>query len=162
MNNKKAFDYSSFEHEAIKQFQAWTPLSGNNGVHAPLLKRLLETGLHGELSGHLKEYKAVYPAVSNRRNGLMRKHVKTDYGSMDVCTPRDRERSFEPKILPKRQTVLGEEMYQLQLSPSSITAITDSIMPEIAQWQTRPQSRLFTIFCYTKYFRIFDAVTRAC
>jgi transposase-like protein len=93
----------------------------------------------------------------NRRNGLSKKQVKTDYGSIEVVTPHDRNSTFEPVLLHKRQTSLGdglehkiinlyalgmsysdicdhlEEMYQLRLSPAMITKITDKVIPEIEQ-----------------------------
>jgi transposase-like protein len=97
------------------------------------------------------------------------KKVKTLYGPIDITTPRDRNGSFEPEILPKRQTTLGDgldhkiiglyalgmsytdicdhlsQMYQLTLSPATITSITDKILPEIEQWQTRPLESVYPI-----------------
>jgi transposase-like protein len=157
MNKTKGFDYKEFEKEALSKLKQGVSLEGENGILAPLLKRLLEAGLQGELEGHLSQA----GETKNRRNGISSKKVKTHYGSIDVSTPRDRNGSFEPELLPKRQTTLGEgldhkiislyalgmsytdicdhlsEMYQLNISPSSITAITDKIVPEIEEWQTR-------------------------
>jgi transposase-like protein len=97
---------------------------------------------------------------------LSKKQVKTDYCSIEVLTPRDRDSSFEPVLLPKRQTSLGdglehkiinlyvpqmsyfdicnhlEEMYQLRLSPATITKITDRVIPEIEQWQAMSLERV--------------------
>ena len=157
MNKTEGFDYKEFEKEALLKLKQGVSLEGENGILAPLLKRLLEAGLQGELDDHLSSA----DQCKNRRNGLSSKKVKTHYGSIEVTTPRDRNGSFEPELLPKRQTTLGEgldhkiislyalgmsytdicdylsEMYQLTVSPSSITAITDKIIPEIEQWQTR-------------------------
>lgn len=165
MKDKKEFNYQEFEQEALLKLGQGVSLDGKNGILAPLLKRLLEAGLQGEIENHLSESEE----VKNRRNGLSSKTVKTDYGSIDVSTPRDRNGSFEPKLLAKRQTTLGEgldhkiislyalgmsytdicdhlsEMYQLHLSPSSITAITDKILPEVEQWQTRPLESVYPI-----------------
>lgn len=169
MDREDKFDYDNFEKEALKQLQSGVPLSGKDGVLAPLLQRLLEAGMQGELCDHLREGNVSSSGTRNRRNGSMGKRVKTDYGHIHVRTPRDREGTFDPKILPKRQTVLGEglehkiiglyalgmsyhdicdhleEMYQLSMSPSSITAITDKILPEIEQWQTRPLEEVYPI-----------------
>lgn len=165
MNKTEEFDYKQFEKEALSKLKQGVSLQGENGVLAPLLKRLLEAGLQGELEGHLSN-----PGQrQNRRNGLSSKKVKTHYGTIEVTTPRDRNGSFEPELLPKRQTTLGEgldhkiislyalgmsytdicdhlsEMYQLSVSPASITAITDKILPEIEQWQTRPLESVYPI-----------------
>ena len=165
MNKTKEFDYSSFEQDALLKLKQGVSLEGEKGILAPLLKRLLEAGLQGELTNHLSQ-----PGENrNRRNGLSTKQVKTHYGNIEVSTPRDRACSFEPELLPKRQTTLGEgldhkiislyalgmsytdicdhlsEMYQLTVSPASITAITDKILPEIEAWQTRPLESLYPI-----------------
>lgn len=165
MNKTEGFDYKEFEKDALLKLKQGISLEGENGVLAPLLKRLLEAGLQGELDGHLSQC----GGTRNRRNGLSTKKVKTHYGTIDVSTPRDRNGSFEPELLAKRQTTLGEgldhkiislyalgmsytdicdhlsEMYQLNISPSSITAITDKIIPEIEEWQTRSLESVYPI-----------------
>jgi len=164
MDNQERFDYKSFEAEAIERLKQGESLSGENGVLAPLLKRLLEAGLQGEIASHLSEAKG-----TNRRNGAGHKQVKTDYGTIQVSTPRDRNGSFDPTLLAKRQTTLGDgidhkiislyalgmsytdicdhlsEMYQMNISPATITSITDKIVPEIEQWQTRSLESVYPI-----------------
>ena len=163
------FNYDDFEKDALDKLKRGVSLEGKDGVLAPLLKRLLDASLQGELEGHLLEGKAQETGRNNRRNGLSTKKVKTLYGPIDVTTPRDRNGSFEPEILPKRQTTLGDgldhkiiglyalgmsytdicdhlsQMYQLTLSPATITSITDKILPEIEQWQTRPLESVYAI-----------------
>jgi transposase-like protein len=163
------FNYDDFEKEALSKLRRGVSLEGKDGVLAPLLKRLLDASLQGELEGHLLEEKAKGTGSNNRRNGLVTKKVKTLYGPINVTTPRDRNGSFEPEILPKRQTTLGDgldhkiiglyalgmsytdicdhlsQMYQLALSPASITSITDKILPEIEQWQARPLESVYPI-----------------
>ncbi len=165
MNKTKEFDYKEFEQDALSKLKQGVRLEGENGILAPLLKRLLEAGLQGELEGHLSQT----DESKNRRNGVGSKKVKTHYGSIEVSTPRDRNGSFEPELLPKRQTTLGEgldhkiislyalgmsytdicdhlsEMYQLNISPSTITSITDKIVPEIEEWQTRSLESVYPI-----------------
>lgn len=165
MKKTEEFDYKEFEKDALSKLKQGVSLEGENGILAPLLKRLLEAGLQGELEGHLSQP----DELRNRRNGLSSKKVKTHYGSIEVSTPRDRNGSFEPELLAKRQTTLGEgldhkiislyalgmsytdicdhlsEMYQLNIAPSSITAITDKIIPEIEQWQTRSLESVYPI-----------------
>ena len=165
MNKRKEFDYKEFEKDALLKLKQGVSLEGENGILAPLLKRLLEAGLQGELAGHLSQR----DEIKNRRNGVSSKKVKTHYGSIEVSTPRDRNGSFEPELLPKRHTTLGEgldhkiislyalgmsytdicdhlsEMYQLNISPSTITSITDKIVPEIEEWQTRSLESVYPI-----------------
>ena len=102
--NKKPFDFKRFEQEAIEKLQQGKPLEGKDGVLAPLIKRLVEAGLNTEIDAHLHGSKR-----SNRRNGKMGKQVKTAFGNVEIHTPRDRNSSFEPQLLPKRQTTLGQE-----------------------------------------------------
>jgi len=104
MNKTKEFDYKEFEQDALSKLKRGVSLEGENDILAPLLERLLEAGLQGELEGHLSQ-----PAeLRNRRNELSSKKVKTHYGNIEVSTPRDRNGSFEPELLAKRQTTLGE------------------------------------------------------
>jgi transposase-like protein len=163
------FNYDDFEKDALEKLRRGVSLEGKDGVLAPLLKRLIDASLQGELEGHLLEEKARDTGRKNRRNGVNTKKVKTLYGPIDITTPRDRNGSFEPEILPKRQTTLGDgldhkiiglyalgmsytdicdhlsQMYQLTLSPGTITSITDKILPEIEQWQTRPLESVYPI-----------------
>lgn len=169
MNFDDAFNYQIFEQEALAKLKSGISLDGKNGVLAPLIKRLLEASLQGEMDAHLLEEKAQVPHKKNRRNGTTGKQVKTPHGVVQVATPRDREGTFEPEILPKRQTTLGDgldqkiislyasgmsytdicehlsDIYQLSLSPATITAITDKILPEIEQWQSRPLESVYPI-----------------
>ena len=169
MSINDQFSYDQSEKEALDKLKKGVSLEGKDGVLAPLLKRLIEASLQGEMEGHLLEEKAKDPQKKNRRNGQTTKKVKTHYGSIDIATPRDREGTFEPEILPKRQTTLGDgldhkiislyalgmsysnicdhlsQMYQLTLSPATITSITDKILPEVEQWQTRSLESVYPI-----------------
>lgn len=159
---KDKFDYKAFEADAIKQLQEGKKLEGKDGVLAPLIKRLVEAGLNGEMDGHLTESKR-----PNRHNGKTSKRVKTAFGAVDIITPRDRNSSFEPQLLPKRQTTLGEaldhkvislygkgmsyndicahleELYGLTVSPATLSAITDRVIEEVKQWQSRPLESVY-------------------
>lgn len=70
MSNQEKFDYESFEAEALAHLRSGGQLEGKDGALAPLLKRLLEASLSGELDAHLAEEKALGKA--NRRNGKSR------------------------------------------------------------------------------------------
>lgn len=162
MKKEDKFDYKSFEQEAIEKLKSGKPLEGKDGVLAPMIKRLLESSLNGELDIHLQQ-----DTSSNRRNGKMSKQLKTAFGQVKVNTPRDRSSTFEPQILPKRQTTLGaaldnkiislyargmsykdicqhlEELYGLTVSPATLSGITDKIIEEVLQWQNRPLESVY-------------------
>ena len=161
------FKYDDFEKDAIEQLKAGKSLEGKNGILAPLLQRLLNASLDGELDAHLKDNKE-----SNRRNGRGNKKLKTSFGEIKINTPRDRNSSFTPELVKKRQLTLGdgidhkiislyakgisyegicehlEELYGITLSPASLSTITDRIMPEVYQWQNRPLEALYPIIWF--------------
>lgn len=161
-SNKEPFDFKKFEEEALEQLRSGKKLEGKDGILAPLIKRLVEAGLNGEMNAHLSEAKR-----TNRRNGKSSKQVKTAFGSVEINTPRDRLGSFEPQTLPKRQTTLGaaldhkvislygrgmsysdickhlEELYGLDVSPATLSAITDSVIEEVNAWRSRPLESVY-------------------
>lgn len=147
--------------EALESLQSGKPLEGKEGAVTPLIKRLIEASLEGEINSHLSESRP------NRRNGKGKKVVKTSFGNVEVETPRDRESTYDPQLLPKRQRTLGpslenkilslyslgmsyrdiaghiDEMYGMALSPAQLTAITDKVWPEIEEWRTRPLDEVY-------------------
>jgi len=161
MEEKLPFNYKEFEEDAIKRLQNGESLEGKDGILAPLLKRLIEAGLNGEMDAHLMN------GERNRRNGKMGKQVKTAFGKVDINTPRDRNSTFEPQLLPKRQTTLGEaldykvislygkgmsyndickhleDLYGLTVSPSTLSVITDRVIEEVKAWQNRPLESVY-------------------
>lgn len=146
---------SLFEAGMLKLKEGKT-LEGSDGAMTPLIKKMLEASMDGEMDHHLSEKRP------NRRNGKGKKTVKTSFGDVHIDTPRDRDGTYTPAILPKRQRQLGdglerkiidlyalgmsykditshiEEMYGMELSTSQLTHITDKIWPEIEAWKTRP------------------------
>lgn len=161
-NNKSLFDFKKFEEDALEQLRSGKPLEGKDGVLAPLIKRLVEASLEGEMNAHLNDSRRV-----NRRNGKGSKQVKTAFGSVEISTPRDRQGSFAPQLLPKRQTTLGEaldhkvislygrgmsysdickhleELYGLSVSPATLSTITDSVIEEVQAWRSRPLESVY-------------------
>lgn len=105
----------------------------------------------------------------NRRNGKTKKMVSGESGTFELETPRDRNGSFEPQIVKKRQTVITEEldskilalyalgvsyediskqmadMYDHEVSPGTITSITDKLLPTITEWRNRPLNSIYTL-----------------
>ena len=110
-----SFDYSTFEAEAIEALKSGKPLTGKDGIVTPLIKRILEAALEGEIEAHLAQ-----SDVPNRRNGKTTKTVQSSHGSVELATPRDREGSFDPQIVKKRQTVLNESVDQKILALFSL------------------------------------------
>lgn len=102
MNSRKKgskhseFDWTDFEKDAVDRLQKGDKFGGKDGILAPMIKRLLEASLEGELDHHLSEEKA--SGKSNRRNGKQSKGLKTAYGKIDLETNRDRSGTFEPQL----------------------------------------------------------------
>lgn len=131
---------------------------------APMVKRVMEVALEGELDAHLTESPS-----KNRRNGKSTKRIKSSHGEFELSTPRDRDGSFEPQLIKKRQTVLTddldqkilnlyangmsysdiasnlEEIYQVKISPSAMSQITDRLLPELEEWRHRPLDPVYPI-----------------
>lgn len=84
-------------------------LSPNDGVLAPLMKRLLESLMVGELENHLNDEKA--SGNSNGRNDKIKKTVRSlNTETFELETGRDRSGTFEPKVVPKRQLIITEQI----------------------------------------------------
>ncbi len=98
----EGFDFDAFEREAISQLGKGKPLTGKDGVLTPLIKRIVESALEGEVEAHLDTEE-----TNNRRNGRSTKTVKSSHGPFELDTPRDRNSTFEPQLVKKRQTTLG-------------------------------------------------------
>lgn len=154
---KQRFDFEAFKKTAAARLKKGDSLLGKEGVFTPLLKEFLEEALSGELDVHIEDSEE-----PNRKNGKGRKQLKTSLGSVEIETPRDRAGTFEPEIVPKRQRTLGvdldrqilalyargssfgdisghlEQMYGLEVSPATISRVTDKIMPLITEWRSRP------------------------
>lgn len=138
-------------------------LVGPDGLLGGLTKWVLEAGLEAEITDHLG-YDKHDPAGrdgGNSRNGTRTKTVITDVGPVELDVPRDRDGSFDPKLVRKRQRRLGgvdemvisltakdlttgevqahlAEVYGTEVSRETISKITDAILGEMADWMTRP------------------------
>src|ERR1700712_222368 len=135
-----------------------------------ITKAVLERALRGELTEHLG-YEKHDPEGNNpgdSRNGVPRKTLKGDFGEVELETPRDRNGDFEPQIIKKNQTrwtgfddkilsmysrgmstreIQGhlEEMYQVEVSPSLISDVTEGVMEQARAWQNRPLEAFYGI-----------------
>ena len=157
----KDLDANALFQQALEALQSGKSLEGADGALTPLIKRLVEASLEGEMDAHIGENRP------NRRNGKGRKTVKTSQGNVEIETPRDREGTYDPMLLPKRQRTLGPsldkkiiglyglgmsykdisdhilEMYGMELSKAQLTAITDKVWPEIDELRTRPLDEVY-------------------
>src|SRR5574344_3791 len=173
--------------KAAHQLRSGESLFGKDGALAPMLERILNAALEGEMDAHLSREAR---ENGNRRNGKMSKQVQTQYGEITLETPRDRDGSFQPETVKKRETILAEGMadqiinmyafgtstrdiskyfereFDTKLSADTISAITDRILPEIKDWKSRMLEPVYAI-CWLDaiHYKVKDdtgrAVTRA-
>jgi len=149
---------------------AGMPLDGAGGLLAQMNKAVLERAVGAELDDHLGYVKGD-PAGNgsgNSRNGHYGKTVTTTAGPVRIAVPRDRNGSFEPKIVPRGARRLGQvddmilslyargmttrdiqahlaEVYGAEVSPALISKVTDVVAEEITAWQTRPLDAVYPI-----------------
>ena len=145
-------------------------LVGPGGLLAGLTKTVLETALEAELTDHLgyEKHDPVGRNGANSRNGARSKTVITEVGPVELDVPRDREGTFEPRIVPKRARRLGgvdelvislvakglttgevqahlAEVYEADVSRETISKITDAVLERMAEWQSRPLDRVYPV-----------------
>jgi transposase-like protein len=152
--------------KVLAQFRTGKSLFGKDGAFGPLLQEFLEEALQAEIDTHLDEDER---SSGNRKNGKLRKTVKTSQGSVEIETPRDRSGTFEPEIVKKRETILADtleekiiglyglgmslrdiaghikEMYDTDISATTLSAITDRMIPRLKEWQNRPLEQVYCI-----------------
>ena len=163
---KEEMNMKEFREKAAELLREGKPLTGADGIFTPLIKEVLEASLEGELETHLSREKITR---SNRRNGHTQKNLKSSLGTFEISTPRDRDGSFTPMTIEKRQTqlpgdledkILGlyglgmsyndiqshlEEMYGISVSDGTLNNITDRIIPAIREWQSRILEPIYAI-----------------
>ena len=167
----KQIDAQKLAAELVEQARAeGVELVGPGGLLTGLTKTVLETALEAEMSEHLG-YDKHDPAGRNRgnsRNGTRTKKVLTEIGPVEVEVPRDRDGSFEPVIVRKRQRRLDgidaivlsltarglttgevaahfEEVYGAKVSKDTISRITDKVVEEMTEWQNRPLDKVYPV-----------------
>jgi putative transposase len=162
--------------ELLSNYKNPEDLLGEGGLFKELKKALLERALNAELSDHLGYEKGGSNAKKtvNSRNGHGARKVVGDDGEMSISVPRDRDASFQPKIIKKGQKrfdgfddkiismyargmsvreIRGhlEELYGVEVSPDLISRVTDEVMDEVRDWQSRPLDEVYPVI-------IFDAL----
>ena len=114
---REEFDFEAFMRDAKEKLKQKQPMSGKDGIFQPLIKHMLEEMLNSEANQYLDEHQR---SKGNRLNGKSRKQVKSTSGAFELETPRDRDSTFEPKVVSKRQVVLNEDLEQRVLNLYSI------------------------------------------
>jgi transposase-like protein len=166
MKEKEQFNLEEIKKKALEQFRSGKSLYGKDGAFAPMLKSFLEAALEGELDSHLDEDER---NEGNRKNGKTSKTIQTSDGPLEIETSRDRNATFEPELVKKRETVLADtleskiiglyglgmsfrdisshlkEMYDADISHTTLSIITDRIIPVIKEWQARPLEDVYCI-----------------
>ena len=105
---KEEVDFNIFKAQILEDIKAGKPLFGKDGALAPMIENIVNAALEGEMDAHLTQESR---ESGNRRNGKMQKQVaETPVGDITVTTPRDRDASFEPQFIKKRETMLSEGM----------------------------------------------------
>ncbi len=155
----------AFAREAAKSIKTESDL---DDFRKMLTKVTVETALNAELDEHLGYQKNQSRTSSNSRNGYSGKSIITDDGEVDIDVPRDREASFEPQLVRKHQTrfqsmddkILSlyakgmttreivatfKEMYDADVSPTLISKVTDSVLEQVIEWQSRPLDEIYPI-----------------
>lgn len=145
-------------------------IAGETGLLKQLTKALVERAMQAEMANHLG-YEKHDPAgyrSGNSRNGKSKKKLTGEFGEIELETPRDRNGTFEPKIVAKHQTrftgfddkilsmysrgmstreIQGhmEEIYGVDVSPALVSQVTEAVQDEVTSWQNRPLDPLYPI-----------------
>lgn len=156
--------------ELLKDGKTAADIFGRDGLLKQLTKRLVERALEGELTDHLgyPKHAPVAKFSDNSRNGSSQKTLKGDMGEIPIDIPRDREGSFDPRLIKKHQTRFDgfddkiiamyargmttrdiqawlKEIYGVEISPTLISNVTDEVLAEVKSWQNRPLDPLYPI-----------------
>lgn len=163
--------------ELLEDCQDPKDVLGKNGLLKQLTKRLVERTLEAELSGHLgyEPHHIKGRGSGNNRNGKGRKTVQSDTGALEIEVPRDRNGTFQPQLVKKRQRRLEgfddkvlalyarglstrdiqgqlEELYGAEVSPTLISNVTNGVMEDVRAWQSRPLSAVYPILYFDALF----------
>ena len=158
-------ELEAFAREAAKGLKTEKDL---NEFSQMLTKVAVEAALNAELDDHLGYSKHETSSTDNSRNGFTSKTLRTEDGQFELNTPRDRHGSFEPKLVKKRQTrftsmddkILSlyakgmttreivatfKEMYDADVSATLISKVTDAVIEQVVEWQSRPLDEVYPI-----------------
>lgn len=143
-------------------------ITGSGGLLTQLAGRVINAALEGEMDEHLGRPHGAPALDGNHRNGSSPKTLATELGDVEIETPRDRAGSFEPELVQKRQSRLAglddriiglyagglsvreisdqlSELYGTEIGRTQISAITDSVLADVAEWRHRPLEETYAI-----------------
>lgn len=154
----------------LARYKTPEDLLGEQGLLKQLTKVVVERALAAEMSAHLghERHQPVVNESGNARNGRSQKIIRGEFGELPIAIPRDRQGSFEPRLIPKHQTQCAgfgdkilslyargmtvreiqghlQEMYGTEVSPAFISSVTDAVMDEVKAWQSRPLEAVYPI-----------------
>lgn len=158
-------ELEAFAREAAKSIKTEKDLSNFSQM---LTKITVEAALNAELDNHLGYSKHEPSSTENSRNGFSSKTIKTEDGQFEIDSPRDRDGSFEPQLVKKHQTrftsmddkILSlyakgmttreivttfKEMYDADVSAPLISKVTDAVIEQVVEWQSRPLDAVYPI-----------------
>jgi putative transposase len=163
--------------ELLKDYTDPKEILGEHGLLRQLTTRVVERALEAELTAHLgyAPHARNGRSSENYRNGKGKKTVQTETAQFDIDVPRDRDGSFEPQLVKKRQRRLDgfddkvlalytrglstremqahlEELYGVEVSPTLISNITDAVLDEVRTWQARPLASVYPILYFDALF----------
>jgi transposase-like protein len=153
--------------EILSKLYSGEPLFGDQGIFTGLLQSFVNAALEGEMGDFIRESKS--EGKENRRNGHTPKLVRSTSGPLEIKTPRDRNGDYEPLIIKKRERELStgmdnvilslyargqsiedvkhqiRQIYGIEISDGSISAVTDKVWDEISLWRQRPLEPCYVI-----------------
>jgi putative transposase len=161
--------------ELLKGYSDPKEILGAGGLLKQLQKKLVEKALEAELTEHLGYEAHDEAPSSNRRNGRTHKTVQSDNGQFEVEIPRDREGSFEPQLVKKRQRRLEgfdekvlslysgglstreiqtqlEDLYGVEVSPTLISNVTNAVLDDVKAWRSRPLESVYPVMYFDALF----------
>jgi len=162
---------SLINHEELKRQLASGEITSLDDITSEfknILKEVIQTASEEELTSHLGYDKHQESNSSNARNGYNGKTIKSKYGEFDVSIPRDRDSSFEPQLVKKREILLDgsedlilslytkgmsvrdiqlhlDDLYGYELSTQTISNITEKVVEKANEWQSRPLDAIYPI-----------------
>ena len=167
----------------LKGYKKPEDLIGENGLLKELTKRLLERAMAAEMTEHVgyEKHDVAGDGSGNSRNGKSAKTIKGTFGTLPLEVPRDRNGTFEPRIVSKHQrrftgfdeNIISlyarglstreikqhlEEIYQVEVSPGLISSVTDEVIDEVKTWQMRQLDEVYPImYLDAIQFKVRDA-----
>lgn len=153
--------------EILRRMYQGDPIVGKKGIFTDLLQAMVNAAMEGEMDASMESSKQKDP--NNRRNGHTSKKVRSDVGPLDIKTPRDRNGDYEPILVGKWDRELNSgidevilslyargqsvedirhqihQIYGLEISTGTISAVTDRVLKEVVEWQQRPLSSCYTV-----------------